>query len=410
MKYILVILLMCNQMVSAQDTLKFDMVEPFSYKFHIQTGRLTGDGADSLMSEILKSHFVLLGETHDDAKIAEFTNHLLSELEEMGYKYFLTEHGRFGLQMFLEDAAKDSTIVSGIHRINSLEYKQLNEFPFPFLTGIEDAQFVETALKLGYQIYGIDQEFFYSFPFIFNKLFQHSSKTNTIRTSYETALNYLLGEYEKDVEQEDYPICAKLLESKEIQTFFDHLSTEPDLQIIVNDIRQSWEIYEANRTNRQQSFVMRGALMKNRFITFYDSTSTSSNSKYIIKLGARHTMRGTTPLGIEDIGEMVHQTALKNGQKDLNICFMFRYYLDEEEELGYFDNSEGNSAWLNERKPLMLQGEPDRWTIIDLRKLKNAVESNELFVFQPINDMMNRHDYLIIPPASRDVIENMKTE
>ena len=84
--------------------------------------------------------------------------------------------------------------------------------------------------------------------------------------------------------------------------------------------------------------------------------------------------------------------------------------IDEEEDLGYFDNSEGNSNWLKERKPLILQGQPDSWTIIDLKKLKNMVDSSKLFAYQPINEIMNRHDYVIIPPASRDVIENRKSE
>jgi hypothetical protein len=171
-------------------------------------------------------------------------------------------------------------------------------------------------------------------------------------------------------------ICKPLL-------FFDHLKTDSYLQRIVNDIYQSWKIYEMNRTNRQESFAMRGDLMKDRFITFHDSIVTidTFNAKYIIKLGALHTMRGSTPLGIKDIGDVVHQTAVKNNQKDLNIYFMFRYYLDDEAELGYFDNSEGNSSWLKERKPLMLQGEPDSWTIIDLAKLKNMVKSENIFVY-----------------------------
>ena len=412
MKQIAIILLICNQIVYSQDTLSSKTVASFSYKFNIENGRLNGEGTDSLMTEIQRSHFVLLGETHDDAKIAQFTNTLLGELSQMDYKYFLTEHGRYGLQFFLEDAAIDSTIVSGISQINTFEYDRLSEYPFPFLTGVEDAEFLSTAIHEEYQVYGIDQEFFYSFPFLFDKLYNKSSKSDSISGCYRDALNFLLAQYEKDASEKNYPISQNLLESQEIKLFFDLISTDSFNREIVNDIRRSWAIYKMNRINRQESFFMRGDLMRNRFMAFYDSITTndSFNTKYIIKLGALHTMRGATPLGIEDIGETVHQTALRNGQKDLNIYFIFRYYIDEEEELGYFDNSEGNSTWLKERKPLMLQGEPDRWTIIDLRKLKNMVESQKLFVYQPITDIMNCRDYLIIPPASRDVIENRKKE
>lgn len=412
MKYLCLILLICNKALNAQDTLCSEMVESFSYKFNIQNEQFNGEGADSLMTAMQQSHFVLLGETHDDAKIAQFTSALLSELSKMDYKYLLTEHGRYGLQFLIEEALMDSTILSGISRINTFEYNRLGEYPFPFLTGIEDAEFLSAVLTEKYQIFGIDQEFFYSFPYLFDKLYDKSSKSDTTRERYRAALNFLLAQYEKDAVEKNYPICQNLLESEEIQSFFDLISTDSLKRKIVHDIRRSWVIYKMNRINRQESFSMRGALMRNRFMTFYDSTkiNDSINAKYLIRLGALHTMRGTTPLGIKDIGDIVHQTALKNGQKDLNIYFMFRFYLDEEEEFGYFDNAEGNSTWLKERKPLMLQGEPEKWTVVDLNKLKNMVESNKLFVFQPINDIMNRHDYLIIPPASRDVTENRKKE
>lgn len=408
MKQVLILLLLSSQLAFGQDTLTAEMVEPFSYRFHADNGQLTGQGADSLLSELRKSHFILLGETHDDAKIAAFTNVLLSELYRLDYKYFLTENGRYGMDLLLEEAKEDSTIVSGIYQINTREYERFSAYPFPFLKGIEDAQFVANALKHEYQIYGIDQEFFYSFPFLFDKLYSRGNQSDSIKLSYQAALVFLLEQYENDATEKDYPICTNLLESDEIRAFFDDLGADPYSRKIVDDIRQSWEIYELNRTNRKKSFAMRGELMENRFTTFHDSISTqdSTNSKFIIKLGALHAMRGTTPLGIEDVGEVVHQTAIKNGQNDLNIFFMFRYYLDKEEDLGYFDNSEGSSTWLQERKPLMLQGRPDSWTIIDLKKLRNMLDSSNLFVFQTIYDIMNRHDYIIIPPASQDVTEN----
>jgi hypothetical protein len=166
---------------------------------------------------------------------------LLSELHNMNYKYFITEHGRYGMDLLLEEVIRDSSIVSGINRINSREYERLNTYPLPFLTGIEDAQFVSTALKYKYQIYGIDQEFFYSFAFLFDKLFNKSNKSEKIKNSYKAALAFLLEQYQNDATEKDYPICKNLLESEEIQLFFDHLKTDSYLQRIVNDIYQSWK-------------------------------------------------------------------------------------------------------------------------------------------------------------------------
>ena len=152
--------------------------------------------------------------------------------------------------------------------------------------------------------------------------------------------------------------------------------------------------------------------MKNRFLDYYinETTKDSVLAKYVIKLGAQHTMRGVTPLGIEDVGELVHQLAIEHHKTDLNIYFLFRYYLDEEEELGFFDNSEGNSKWLTERKPLMLQGLPDEWVLIDLQALGEMIDATNIFVYEPIAEIIKRHDYVIMPPASDNVSENRKKE
>lgn len=409
MKYsFLVFLLSCFQPVFSQDTLRAEMVSTVSYRFDIEDRQLSGQGADSLLSAMEKSHFVLLGETHDDAKIAEFTEAVLLEMSKTGYQYFLTEHGRFGLQWLLETIKDDRPMVDGLAEVNSSEHQRLNEFPFPFLTGVEDARFMAAAVNAGYHLYGLDQEFFYSFPFLFDRLYAKSSQSEAVKESYQLALAFLLLQYQHDAAEKNYPVCRQLLDAEEIETFFNLLISDKELKKVVDDIRQSWEIYEMNRTNRQASFTMRGELMKNRFEECYAAATSgdSSNTKFLIKMGAMHTMRGQTPLGINDIGEIVHQTAVGRGQKDLNIYFMFRYYLDDEEELGYFDNAEGNSSWLKERKPLMLQGDPDNWTIIDLKKLNEMTTRDKLVVYQPIVDIMHRHDYVIIPPASRDVIEN----
>lgn len=412
MKCFLMLFLISCQIAEAQDTISASLVTPFCYRFGIEKDKFVGDGADKLLASIRKSQFVLLGETHNDAKIAEFTDLLLDTLSEMNFRHFLTEHGRYGLQLLLEEIKKDPTVSKGLCRINTKEYSRLNKFPFPFLSGIEDASFMSTAIDKGYQLFGIDQEFYYSYPFLFETLYEKSNKTEWIKNSYQQAIYFILSQYKLESANKDYSVCKSLLESEVIKQFFSNVNSGFASNELINDIILSWEIYEANRVNRRESFLKRGDLMKNRFLDYYinETTKDSVLAKYVIKLGAQHTMRGVTPLGIEDVGELVHQLAIEHHKTDLNIYFLFRYYLDEEEELGYFDNSEGNSKWLTERKPLMLQGLPDEWVLIDLQALGEMIDATNIFVYEPIAEIIKRHDYVIMPPASDNVSENRKKE
>ncbi|MCB9309761.1 MAG: hypothetical protein H6567_06885 [Lewinellaceae bacterium] len=408
MKYILILIIICSEFANAQDTLSSTLVEPFSYEFDLKNRHFIGAGAEILLEEVQRSQFVLLGETHGDAKIAEFTDILLDTLSSMSFKYFITEHGRYGLQFLIEDIKQDSSITNGLYRVNTNEYMRLNKFPFPFLSGIEDAKFMSTAVEKGYELYGIDQEFYYSFPYLFDRLYAQNRKSSEIDKSYIKALTYMLSQYKNEQQDKDYPICKNFLESTEIKKFLDEINCELDFDEIKKDIVLSWNIYEKHISDRRESVILRGSLMTSRFQDYLDGKMEEDLAipKFIIKLGALHTVRGVTPLGIKDVGEVVHQAANLNRTNDVNVYFMFRYYQDDGEELGYFDNAEGNSKWLNELKPLMLQGKPDKWILINLKALGMFIKSNNLFVFHPIADMIQGHDFIIIPPASKDVTEN----
>ena len=228
--------------------------------------------------------------------------------------------------------------------------------------------------------------------------------------AYLKAYSYLIEQYKSEKRQKEYPIFTNLLNSEEIEYFFKLSNNNPLNKQIIDDILLSWKIYEQHRLNKPQSIQMRGDLMKRRFIETYQSLSKDGRKpKMLIKLGGLHVMKGKTPLGITDIGETANQLAKKNSSQDLNLYFMFRYYLDKKEKLGYFDNADGNSKWLKERHPIILQGKVDEWAIIDLKSLKIAMEEGEvIYIFPPIQKLIDRHDYILIPPATKDVQPNFE--
>lgn len=414
MKNILIIIFtILSLSLYGQDTISTKMVNQFSHRFSIDNFELSGKGAEILKEKFKKSQFVLLGETHDNAEISIFTSSIIPILKSDGFNYFFTENGNRSLQKMIEYAKSDSNIEKNISDLYTREYKRLGNIPIPFFSGKEDAKFLETALNNKMIFKGIDQEYFYSFPLLFDVLLDLSVKNSNIKNAHKTAIEYVLNEYEQDKTVKNYPICTNLLNAKEIKTYFDLLdTTDIKTKTIIEDLKASWKIYELNSLDRQNSFIERGNLMNRQFTEFYEEIEKTNDSqpKILIKMGAMHTMRGKTPLGIYDIGETVSNLALQNKSKDLNLFFMFRYFMDEEEPLGYFDNSEGNSKWLMERKPFMEQGEVEKWTIIDLKKLNEFIKMNSIYVYEPLMKIISQYDHVIIPPASKDIEINYKKE
>ncbi len=400
----------------SEDTINVEIIEQYTSYFKIVDGELEGIGSEILQDEFANSQFVLLGETHDDVQTALFTNAILPILAEEGYKHFVLEQGRSSLDLLFKCLKEPIEMQKDLRVIHQESVNKSAEPYFPFMNGVEDAAFMQTALNESFEFHGIDQEYFYSFPFLFNQLSVLAitkspdllADSAALFKAHLEASEYLLEQYKLEKRQKDHPLFTNLLNSSEIKEYFNLVNKNPQNDQIIQDILLSWKIYEQNRLNRNYSFKMRGDLMKSRFKEVYAKASRKEiNPKMLIKLGGLHIMRGNTPLGIEDIGEQAHQMADKNSGQDLNIYFMFRYYLDKEEELGYFDNAVGNSNWLNERKPILLQGKVDEWALIDLKSLKAAMEEEGyVYLYPPIKKLISRHDYILIPPATEDVRPN----
>lgn len=394
-----------------QDTISVEIVQQFSHQFTIANNSIHGKGGDVLKKECKHSQFVLIGETHDNAEISLFTASIFPMLKKNNFKYFFTENGNNSLQIMINHSNSDSTLQKGMYDFYTQEYKRTKHIALPFFSGKEDALFLESALKHEFTLYGIDQEYFYSFPLLLDELLALSDKTTPIKKAHQEAIEFVLEQYKLEVSQKNHSVCTQLINSKEIVNFFNLLdTTDKHTKVILEDLVASWKIYEQNRLNRRNSFKLRGELMKKQFQLFYDSISVEQKSppKILIKMGAMHTMRGKTPLGIYDIGEFTSSLASGNQQKDLNLFFMFRYYIDKEEPLGYFDNSDNNSKWVIERQPFTQQGKINQWTLIDLKSLQKFTQTNSVWVYPPLLELMKRHDYIIIPPASKDIEPNFR--
>jgi hypothetical protein len=272
-------------------------------------------------------------------------------------------------------------------------------------------EFLQAAINNKFKIFGIDQEYYSSTLLLIKELLSLDENKNSVQ-KYKVAEAFVIEQHLKDEEEKNYPLMSHFIESAELKDFFNSLdTTNAEINQIIKDIKLTWLIYKLHSSNLNQNLEMRADYMKQHFSNKYKLFSEQEPlPKILIKMGSYHTMRGITYNAVYDIGSLVNSLSDFNGTNDLNIGFLNRFYEDDEEPEGYFDNSVGDSDWLKQHRPLILQGQKENWVVIDLKSMKEDIINRKIWAYPSIRNMIYDKDLIIIPPMERDVSLNYKVE
>lgn len=412
MNYLKVIVLLffsaSSGLAIAQDTISVDYVATHTHTFRLVDGQLEGAGAAFLKSAFEQSQFVLLGESHGDARISEFTEAILPELSKVGYRYFCLEVGPHSAEV-LKALSVGKDVRASLFEFYTNYFQLVKDIPIPFFDGIEDAAFLQQAIDLKFELFGIDQEY-YSATLLLLDILLALDDTPATRAAHQTATAFVIQEQLKDVTEDEYTMHKSFLSSQELSHFFNTLDTaNAQITQIIDDLRLSWRIYDLYDYDTHQNLELRAAYMKRLFVENYRRfAQQEALPKILIKMGGAHTIRGITYNSVYDIGNLVHELATFNQTNDLNIGFLFRFIEDAEEPAGYFDNADGNSNWIRQRRPLLLQGQKENWVVIDLRAMKKDMVNRKVWFHRAIRSMIYDQDLIVIPPMDREVQLNYR--
>ncbi|HCA58459.1 MAG TPA: hypothetical protein DEP46_10785, partial [Blastocatellia bacterium] len=126
-----------------------------------------------------------------------------------------------------------------------------------------------------------------------------------------------------------------------------------------------------------------------------------------LKMGSVHTGRGFSPLSLFEIGNTLSEIAEFNGSSSLHISFGTRFYMDGGQEI---DALQDKAGFLYRFGSLTQMAERDRWTVIDLRPLREAVFYHRRFkIDDVVIELFENHDLLIIPKLETDPTPNYDT-
>lgn len=392
------VLSICPLLAFSQEGLNASDISNYVYAFDIKDNCIVGKGAEVLKQKIEQSQFTMLGEEHYSPQISELTNALLPVMAKSGYKYFAIETGSYSAEKLVSEIVNRNSLFD----FNSCFFEKYNWIPIPFFDGEEDETFLKTAIRQGFEIWGIDQEYISSQLFLIDEIYELSTNKDVEFEKYLNAKQYLEEQFHMLIKKNS-PVFENLLNSAILDSFFEKANTVRQ-QDIIKDLLASWKIYsERGYTN----ITKRMEYMKNRFSEKYRKESVSHPTpKVFLKMGSIHLGYGKNWLGIYDLGNMIYELAQFNGTKSVSLTCFPRYTLNEDGSIeDSMDEEEGVTYF-----PILNFAEKDKWVIVDTLPIREIVMNKSIELHENLEMLIFHYDFMIFTPTKTKITPNYRTE
>ncbi|MCC5854820.1 MAG: hypothetical protein JJU10_03955 [Idiomarina sp.] len=369
--------------------LSHDHIKAHTTYFDVSNGEILG--ANTLLEELEKSHFVALGELHNRERLGELTEALLVILNSFGFDYFAVETGPYSARKLQALIGTGESDVSAFYAGYSSSLFDL--IPVPFFKGLSDLRLLKVADSLGYEMWGVDQEFYFSHAYLIDELarLMGNSLRSSQRAMQRKLKRRLYWMYRRNQIFSGYQLNCRLINNDDFQSYLSSFDSalQPDIQQILAALRATQEIYCLNEQGKASEPVRVSYFLENFDTNFANASAVNSEPKVFLKMGSNHLGRYRNMLNLKDIGNHVKQLAELRGQRSVHIRYLNRF-------LEGRDMTE-NSNW-QESARLASVGDKERWSLIDLRPLRELLLAGELQVNNFEQREIINYDFMVIPP------------
>ena len=415
MKYLfsLIIAVGLNQLVLAQ-TLSTDYLKKHTDHFTIDNGAIQGSGKKVLQKMVNSSQFINYGETHGSEQVSIITKALMPLLKEAGFRHFAIEVGPHSAQKLSELSSPASATVKNLYAFNSsytVSEGGETAVPIPFFDGISDAQFLEAARQNGMDLWGIDQEFYFSPFFLMDEMVKTTKNTSDFQKvnqlkqlAQQVMFKHFMAEAQ-DRKKAAYPLIK---EEKAVQEFFNAFDeSNSKAQSIIKDMKISWEIYIHWRND---SHVDRISYMRNNFMKHYTKALKGEKKpKVFTKIGSLHASKLFSN-GAFDIGHLTEELAQKNGTNSVSINTWVAFSNTDKGVVNNFDKYKRSFR----RLAVLTQfAKKDSWTVINLKDIRKDILQGKVSLptngdYHKLRKLIFSYDYQLITPVDSDTTPNRK--
>jgi hypothetical protein len=308
-------LVLCSQSAASQSTATPGPAEILPITF--DPAGMSDSGGDRLRSELDGAQFIALGEDHGFADAPVLARALAAEMKSIGGPVFhAAEIGPFTAK-WLQQQFEGKRPDNGLRSVaDALKGKGL---AMPFTSNVEDSMLAADFFDKGgkSRLWGIDQEFMGAPMILLDGLAARAR---------DPALRKMLAEISKA----DRKALAKLdfgnawlgkVRRDDIEVIANGFRDDRDALSLIEALADSAEIYQLNNQSAYQaSNEYRSALMQGYFLDKYRKAGPAP--RVLLKMGAYHLGRGTTPTGIYDLGSLLPGLAAANGKRSLHIAYV----------------------------------------------------------------------------------------
>ena len=393
-KELIIVCLFCYGWLSAynQPSITQETFIPYVTYFTLdEDHNINGEGRQKLIESVGDNQFIGLAEVHQSQQLSYFTTGFLQMLSEKGFNHFALELGPISAQIVQELSTNPSETEDNLNKINrTYGKKKFPKIPLIFVDKVEDALFVRKAFELDYEIWGLDQEFAYSYEMHLDRMYDlMDDKSEELEALYLECKKLFSKNIFKSKVSGQTKNCW-FGEEPTIREFFKLTEGNSEAKSIADALSTTWDIYCRNE-QRLPSNQVRADYMKSNFEHYYGAQTTAP--KVFVKLGGVHLTRGISVFGVNDMGKYLNEKG-----NDLNTGFLtirhFRRFKNGKDMAG-------KGGWKNVGF-LMRLGHKDKWTLVDLRPLRKPLMDKELATDKYTHFEIMNYDLLLISPDDKN--------
>ena len=303
------------------DTTVLDQLKTNRLAITLDKGTLSGPGAAPLLQASRQAQYVLLGEDHGIAEIAQFSSAYFNALTPAGFTTLVTENGP-AVTSALEGMLKHTDAVAAIARFEAAYPDSI-----AFYAMRQEAEMLAGfALAAGprFAYWGIDQEFVGAAKYLIALMLKQPLNP-AARAKLEALRQMEAVAYQKAAATGNPMEYLMLSASTEELASLRPLLAGPEEQTalgLLDTLLESRAIYLKSGSkvpgDRDLSNRMRLALLKQTLA----SRLGVREQKLVVKVGANHAYKGTNPLNNRDIGNFLAERAEGQGHTSLHLIVL----------------------------------------------------------------------------------------
>lgn len=346
----------------------------------LEDGELTGPGAELLLEEAGAARYLAVGETHGVAEAPRLVAALFRDLQDVGYRHLAVEIGPI-------QAERIGELMAGPHPMEAFRGFLADHWPgVPFYSWREEAELLADAVRAGGGagvLWGLDYDVLGDRYPLYR--LRELAPDSAAAAAADRAIALADSLLEQGTAGGDPTRVMMFSQPDSLwralrEAFEPPVGSEADR--ILFQLAATARINEAWTSGRRWlSNELRVELIKRNFLRYRERAEPGT--KVLVKMGGWHLMRGRTPNLTYDVGNLLSELSLAEGEPELASSGSFHLMVvgGPEGKRGSLDPT----TWGIRERPTVTSdpehwsssigraGFDDRWTLLDLRPLRADV-------------------------------------